>query len=816
MEETLTKLKKESPDNLKLLTSILKNIINHPKDEKYRSLKKSNQKIAKFLTHDTIFVLTKVGFVEDQETIQFKNPSVEKLEEVIWLIEKSVEQVPIKEPEVDSFEFSSFKSAHVEKGGIIKFVGDKDSPMTVYGPKYFVGRYLWEVKIVNTTYPSNIMVGCANPEVHTNQNAFCSHGAAGYAYYGYYGTSFHNSQSQAYGEPYLSGDLIMAILDLDKSELSFYKNGVFQGPMKYTIQSPQAPAITLYSKNDSVVVNTNQKELEEKLKSYNQNTKKKVESEDGELKFVKHSSLELDDSRSKAKVVDKEGTIFGNKVYTQGKHAWEVKILKVSEESDIFIGVADPNFSNSQQMILKSSKSWSYHNQSGNTFYGNRPKDYSEDFGEGDVISCILDLDFGLLEFFKNGEYLGMGFANVVSPVSLCVSIMKPGDQVEIIGDQKTVDKILNYDRSKKEVEFKEEEGALKLVAAKGVVLSQDRMTISHGEKRNVARSIYGNKLYTKGKHYWQVLVNTTSNPSNIMIGVVNPKVDKFTKRFLTHGEYGFAYYGFDGSCYHKSKAKPYGEPFINGDVITVILNLDNGTLEFLKNGEHQGVAFTDVVGPLTPAITLFDLKDNTTLISDEDIVSKAIEESKKLRELAIELEKGPLKFKDAKQVKLYDDNMKAKMLEEIDQPRSILGTKVFIQGRHSWEIKILETTNPTNIMIGVMDPNALKKDNHMFLSNTKGWSYCGNNGSIYTNSKGKSFGEVYQKGDVIRVTVDLEKKTLEFHKNGVYQGTAFTDIIGPVSPSVTLYSFSDEIELITDIKEIQRDVKLEMEDLYD
>lgn len=48
MEETLNNINSKNPDHLKLLTSILKNILNHPKEDKYKSLKKSNQKLAIF------------------------------------------------------------------------------------------------------------------------------------------------------------------------------------------------------------------------------------------------------------------------------------------------------------------------------------------------------------------------------------------------------------------------------------------------------------------------------------------------------------------------------------------------------------------------------------------------------------------------------------------------------------------------------------------------------------------------------------------------------------------------------------------------
>jgi ATP-dependent RNA helicase DDX1 len=53
--------------------------------------------------------------------------------------------------------------------------------------------------------------------------------------------------------------------------------------------------------------------------------------------------------------------------------------------------------------------------------------------------------------------------------------------------------------------------------------------------------------------------------------------------------------YGFGGTG-KKSNSKQfndYGEPFGKSDVITCLLNLDNGEIKFLKNGSDLGTAFS-------------------------------------------------------------------------------------------------------------------------------------------------------------------------------------------------------------------------------
>merc|ERR1712136_200862 len=53
----------------------------------------------------------------------------------------------------------------------------------------------------------------------------------------------------------------------------------------------------------------------------------------------------------------------------------------------------------------------------------------------------------------------------------------------------------------------------------------------------------------------------------------------------------GWGYHADDGGVYHAGKYLPYGPPAASGDVIGMLLDLDVGTLSFLKNGRFMGVA---------------------------------------------------------------------------------------------------------------------------------------------------------------------------------------------------------------------------------
>ena len=56
---------------------------------------------------------------------------------------------------------------------------------------------------------------------------------------------------------------------------------------------------------------------------------------------------------------------------------------------------------------------------------------------------------------------------------------------------------------------------------------------------------------------------------------------------------------------------------------------------------------------------------------------------------------------------------------------------------------------------------------------------YYANNGQKYTGGSGASYGASFTKGDIIGVALDLDANDIEFFKNGVSQGTAFTGLTG-------------------------------------
>jgi hypothetical protein len=60
-------------------------------------------------------------------------------------------------------------------------------------------------------------------------------------------------------------------------------------------------------------------------------------------------------------------------------------------------------------------------------------------------------------------------------------------------------------------------------------------------------------------------------------------------------------------------------------------------------------------------------------------------------------------------------------------------------------------------------------------------------NGNRVQNSSMVGFGAPCMQGDVIRICVDLDQRTMEVRRNGASLGTMYSDVTGPVRAAMTM-----------------------------
>ncbi|CAG5122367.1 unnamed protein product [Candidula unifasciata] len=124
--------------------------------------------------------------------------------------------------------------------------------------------------------------------------------------------------------------------------------------------------------------------------------------------------------------------------------------------------------------------------------------------------------------------------------------------------------------------------------------------------------AVRGNKGFTDGEHYWEIIFLEAPIGSSVMIGVGTIKAQLRSNLYQyinligqDKQSWGLSY---KGKIWHNGICKNYCEPFYkSGTVIGVHLNLYKNTLTFYKNGVSLGEAFTGLYTfsePLYPIIS--------------------------------------------------------------------------------------------------------------------------------------------------------------------------------------------------------------------
>jgi hypothetical protein len=117
----------------------------------------------------------------------------------------------------------------------------------------------------------------------------------------------------------------------------------------------------------------------------------------------------------------------------------------------------------------------------------------------------------------------------------------------------------------------------------------------------------------TEGKHYWEVELLSESM-SHVYIGISRPNLDPKGCRTDKECTDGWFVEASDGDLYGNGKPRRHSHrrrhaPGNSGDRVGVLLDLDNGSLRFFKNGAAHGPGYEagSVTGPVVAAVHMIN-----------------------------------------------------------------------------------------------------------------------------------------------------------------------------------------------------------------
>lgn len=140
--------------------------------------------------------------------------------------------------------------------------------------------------------------------------------------------------------------------------------------------------------------------------------------------------------------------------------------------------------------------------------------------------------------------------------------------------------------------------------------------------------------------------------------------------------------------------------------------------------------------------------------------------------------------------VTLSNNNLTAN-ISSVGSVRATIGKNI---GKWYWEITTITSDSTTMIGIGTSSANLT----NFVGSDANGWAYYMNSGKKYNNMTATTYGNSYSGVNIIGIALDCSLGKLEFFRNGISQGVAFTTLpIGTILYPMVSSASTNEITTV-------------------
>jgi hypothetical protein len=125
----------------------------------------------------------------------------------------------------------------------------------------------------------------------------------------------------------------------------------------------------------------------------------------------------------------------------------------------------------------------------------------------------------------------------------------------------------------------------------------------------------------TEGKHYWEAEL-FTEKVHSVFIGISRPNLDPRGVYYFRECTDVWFILAMDGSLYGNGKAgNDRAGGYKQGDRVGMLLDLDNGSLRFFKNGVEHGPGYPagSVTGPVVAAVQMYEKDESVRLLPNAE-----------------------------------------------------------------------------------------------------------------------------------------------------------------------------------------------------
>jgi hypothetical protein len=169
------------------------------------------------------------------------------------------------------------------------------------------------------------------------------------------------------------------------------------------------------------------------------------------------------------------------------------------------------------------------------------------------------------------------------------------------------------------------------LQAAGGTIWTEHSPSVTVGEEGQLATktggdnkwsTVFGGQQLTAGVHYMEVEVEVGGRTGGLLVGIARPGLDTADGKRYDQRKCKDAWFMSAGSgkLYGNGKDGDDGAGgFKAGDRIGLLLDLDNHSLLFFKNGEKHGPGYSagSVTGPVVVAMQMYHKGQSGRVVAD-------------------------------------------------------------------------------------------------------------------------------------------------------------------------------------------------------